>query len=188
TWGVAKQVSLTAVRVLDCSGYGFYDDAIEGIDWVTAHRVLPAVANLSFAGSASQALDDAVTSSVASGVVYVVAAGNSNGANACNYSPARTPNAITVGATDGTDRRASYSSQGACVDIFAPGSDVTSAWIGSDTDTQTLSGTSMATPHVAGAAALYLSVNPTAFPAEVAAALTATGTPRVVSDLADGGA
>jgi len=179
TYGVAKQVNLFAVRVLDCGGSGTFSGVIAGIDWVTANRVLPAVANMSLGGGAYQAVDDAVTNSVASGVVYAIAAGNST-SDACNFSPARTPAALTVGATDGTDSRAYYSNYGTCLDIFAPGSGVTSAWNTSDTATNTISGTSMATPHVTGAAALYLGANPAATPADVAAALTANATPDAV--------
>ncbi|HZH77536.1 MAG TPA: S8 family serine peptidase [Archangium sp.] len=171
TWGVAKQVNLFAVRVLDCAGSGSYAGVIAGVDWVTQNHVKPAVANMSLGGGASQAVDDAVAASIASGVVYAVAAGNDNG-NACLKSPARTPNAITVGSTTTTDARSSFSNFGTCVDIFAPGSNITSAWYTGDTATNTISGTSMASPHVAGAAALYLGTNPTATPEQVTSVLT----------------
>jgi len=171
TYGVAKDVHLFAVRVLSCEGSGTLSGVIEGVDWVTANRVLPAVANMSLGGSAAQALDDAVAASVASGVVYAVAAGNS-ATDACYFSPARTPAAITVGAIDSTDSRAYFSNYGTCVDIFAPGVGVLSAWNTSDTATNTISGTSMASPHVAGSAALYLELHPAATAAEVATALT----------------
>ncbi|HVE81762.1 MAG TPA: S8 family serine peptidase [Myxococcales bacterium] len=185
TYGVAKSVSLFAVRVLDCTGAGSFSGVIAGIDWVTANRVLPAVANMSLGGGASQSVDDAVTGSVGSGVVYAVAAGN-DGADACATSPARTPAALTVGATTTSDARASFSNTGACVDLFAPGSGVTSAWNTSDTDINTISGTSMATPHVTGAAALYLGVNPTASPAQVASVLLANATPDAISSAGAG--
>jgi len=185
TYGVAKQVNLFAVRVIDCNGSGSISSVIAGIEWVTIHRVLPAVANLSLDTGVSQGIDDAVATSVASGVVYAVAAGN-NGEDACGTSPARAPTAITVGATDSTDARAYYSNYGPCVDLFAPGYDITSAWITSDTAVYTGSGTSVATPHVAGAAALYLGVHPAATPAEVTAALIDRGTPGMVSDTGRG--
>lgn len=172
TYGVAKSVKLYGVRVLDCFGSGSFSDVVEGIEWVTAHHVKPAVANMSLGGPVSQAIDDAVAASVAAGVTFVVAAGNEN-TNACNGSPARVPAAITVGATDNADNRASYSNYGACVDIFAPGTDITSLWYNSATATQTISGTSMASPHVAGVAALYLAQHPNALPADVSAALVA---------------
>lgn len=171
TWGVAKAVTLHAVRVLDCGGSGTYEGVIAGVDWVTANHQSPAVANMSLGGGASQAVDDAVTASIASGVVYAIAAGNDSG-DACTKSPARTPNAVTVGATDRTDARASYSNYGTCVDIFGPGTGITSSWYTNDTATNTISGTSMATPHVAGAAALYLSTNLTASPEQVTSVLT----------------
>lgn len=166
TWGVAKNTSLVAVRVLDCNGSGTTSGVIAGVDWVTANHVKPAVANMSLGGGASTTLDNAVQNAVAAGVTFAVAAGNSN-ANACNYSPARASSAITVGATTSTDARASYSNFGICLDIFAPGSSITSAWYTSNTSTNTISGTSMASPHVAGAAALYLQGNPGASPAAV---------------------
>jgi PKD repeat protein len=169
------------VRVLDCNGFGAFDGVIAGVDWVTAHHQSPAVANMSLGGSASQALDDAVTNSIASGVVYAIAAGN-DGGDACLKSPARTPNAITVGATDSTDARATYSNFGTCVDIFAPGTGVTSSWNTGDGAMKTISGTSMATPHVAGAAALYLGTNPTASPAQVTSMLTNLASAGKVGD------
>jgi aqualysin 1 len=175
TYGVAKGVTLHAVRVLDCAGNGTDSTVIAGIDWVTANRISPAVANMSLGGGASPTLDTAVQNSINAGVTYAIAAGN-DGLNACNYSPARVAAAITVGSTTSTDARSSFSNYGTCVDLFAPGSSITSAWYTSDTATNTISGTSMATPHVAGVAALYLQNNPTASPATVAGAITSTAT------------
>lgn len=177
TWGVAKGVSLTPVRVLDCTGSGSWSGVIAGIDWVASSTLRPAVANLSLGGNASASVDAAVAGAVSKGVTMVVAAGNSN-LDACNYSPAREPSAITVGASNSLDSRANYSNIGACVDIFAPGSGITSAWNTSATASNTISGTSMASPHVAGIAALTLAANPAASPAAVAAALTSTATPN----------
>jgi len=156
TYGMAKKVTIHPVRVLDCNGSGTTSGVVAGMDWVTANRVKPAVANMSLGGGASTAMDDATNRMINAGVITVVAAGNDN-ANACNYSPARVAAAITVGATDKTDARASYSNYGSCLDIFGPGSSITSAWHTSSSATNTISGTSMATPHVAGAAALFLS-------------------------------
>jgi subtilisin family serine protease len=184
TYGVAKSVSLVAVRVLGCNGSGSTSGVIAGVDWVTANHRSPAVANMSLGGSLSSALDQAVTNSIASGVTYGVAAGNGNflgiAQSACNSSPADVPNAITVSATDNTDTKASWANYGTCVDIFGPGVNITSSWYTSPTATNTISGTSMATPHVVGAAALYLQGNPTATPAQVTSALTGNATPNVV--------
>jgi subtilisin family serine protease len=185
TYGVAKAVNLVAVRVLDCAGSGTTTGVISGVNWVTANHAPRAVANMSLGGGASTALDDAVNNSVASGVTYVVAAGNS-GKPACNASPARAVNALTVGATDTQDRRASWSNWGSCLDIFAPGVSITSAWNTNNTATNTISGTSMASPHVAGAAALYLSFQVGATPAQVAAALTGNATAGVVGNAKTG--
>ncbi len=170
TYGVAKSVSLRAVRVLNCTGSGSTSGVIAGVNWVTQNRVLPAVANMSLGGAPSAALDTAVQNSINSGVTYAVSAGGSN-SDACGASPARVAAAVTVGATTTTDARASYSSFGTCLDLFAPGSSITSAWYTSNTATNTISGTSMATAHVAGAAALYLQANPGASPATVRNAL-----------------
>ncbi|MFK4155510.1 S8 family peptidase [Streptomyces fungicidicus] len=170
TYGVAKKAKIVAVRVLDNNGSGTTAGVIAGVDWVTANHSGPSVANLSLGGGASSTLDTAVRNSIASGVTYAVAAGNSS-ANASSYSPARVTEAITVGATTSTDARASYSNYGSVLDVFAPGSSITAGWHTSDTATSTISGTSMATPHVAGAAAVYLAGHTSATPAQVASAL-----------------
>ncbi|MGW5668311.1 S8 family serine peptidase [Micromonospora sp. NPDC003776] len=175
TYGVAKGVRLIAVKVLNCSGSGSTSGVISGVNWVTSNAVKPAVANMSLGGGASSTLDSAVANSISSGVTYGIAAGNSS-ANACNYSPARVASAITVGATTSSDARASYSNYGSCLDIFAPGSSITSDWSTGDTATNTISGTSMATPHVVGAAALVLGANPSYTPAQVASYLTTNAT------------
>nr|MDT0659609.1 S8 family peptidase [Micromonospora sp. DSM 115978] len=182
-YGVAKNVTLVGVRVLNNSGSGTYAQVIAGIDWVTADHDPGelAVANMSLGGPFDQAVNDAVARSIADGITYGIAAGNS-GANACSYSPASVPAAITVGATTSTDARASYSNIGSCLDIFAPGSAITSAWIGSDTATRTINGTSMAAPHVTGAAALALAANPTYTPQQIRDLLVGQATPNVVTN------
>jgi aqualysin 1 len=166
TYGIAKSVRLFAVRVLDCGGSGSNSGVIAGVDWVTANHISPAVANMSLGGGVSTALDTAVNNSINSGVTYAIAAGNSN-VNASNSSPARVAAAITVGSSTINDARSSFSNFGSVVDIFAPGSSILSSYNTSDTATATLSGTSMATPHVAGVAARFLQSNPGASPATV---------------------
>jgi subtilisin family serine protease len=187
TWGVAKNVTLVAVRVLDSSGNGTNSGVIAGVDFVTSNHQAgqPAVANMSLGGGASSALDTAVTNAVNDGVTFAVAAGNES-QNACNVSPARAAAAITVGSTTTSDARSSFSNFGTCVDIFAPGSSITSAWRTSDTATNTISGTSMASPHVAGVAALFLETNPTASPATVTAAIINNSTPNKVTNAGTG--
>jgi subtilisin family serine protease len=159
TWGVAKKVTIIAVKVLNGAGSGTFEGVVAGVNYVTAHHKAnsktTSVANMSLGGGATPTLDEAVEQSSLAGCVHVVAAGNS-AANACNYSPARAPSAITVGATTNTDARASFSNTGPCVDTFAPGNLITSSWIGSDTATNTISGTSMASPHVAGIVAVRI--------------------------------
>jgi len=186
TYGVAKAVTFKAVRVLDCGGSGTWSGVIAGLDWVTANHAGPAVGNMSLGGGASASVDDAVKRTIASGVAMAVAAGNGNVAgraqDACKYSPARVPEAMTIGATTKTDAKTSWSNYGNCVDWFAPGSGITSAWIGSgNTETNTISGTSMAAPHTAGVAALYLQSNTGASPQTVREALYANTSKGVVT-------
>ena len=185
TYGVAKRAIVHGVRVLGCSGSGANSGVVAGIDWVARNAQKPAVANMSLGGGASNATDSAVQRAVSAGVTMVVAAGNSN-ANACGASPARAPNAITVGATTRNDSRSGFSNFGTCVDIFAPGSGITSAWYQSNTQTRTISGTSMASPHVAGAAALYLGSNRNASPAQVTRAIVNSATRNKVRDARNG--
>ena len=158
TYGIAKGVSIYGVKVLDCRGSGTWSGVISGMDWVAANHRKPAVANLSLGGGANQSVDDAASRLSDAGVFVAIAAGNDN-ANACNYSPARAARTTTVAASTSTDAKASYSNFGSCVEMYAPGSSITSAWHTSSTGTNTISGTSMATPHVAGVAALYKAVN-----------------------------
>jgi len=176
TYGVAQAVSLVAVRVLDCGGSGSWSGVVAGMDHVAGTTARPAVANMSLSGGYSQAVNDAIGRMTAAGVTVAVAAGNGNTGgipqNACNSSPASAPSAITVGSTTKTDTESSFSNYGTCVDILAPGSGITSAWYTSDIATNTISGTSMATPHVAGVAALHLGANPGATPAATWAAIS----------------
>ncbi len=185
TYGVAKGATLYAVRVLDCNGYGTDAGIIAAIDWINQNRVLPAVVNMSLTGPATTALNDAIQNSINAGVTYAVAAGNQSD-DACNYSPASAPQALTAGATDKFDGKASYSNFGSCLDLFAPGTNITSDFYTSDVALGTLSGTSMASPHVAGAAALYLGANPAASPADVAQALKSYATSGVLSGIGTG--
>ena len=186
--GVAKDVTLVAVKVLNCTGTGSFAGVAAGIDWVTGQHQpgQPAVANISLGSAGSDsATETAVRNSIADGVVYAIASGNS-GSNACNFTPARVAEAITVNATTTTDTRASFSNFGTCTDLFAPGQGITSAWSTGNTATNTISGTSMAAPHVAGAAALLLSVTPTATPATIASQLVANTTANKVTNAGTG--
>ncbi|MFT7834805.1 S8 family serine peptidase [Saccharothrix sp. BKS2] len=185
--GVAKEVRLVAVKVLNCAGSGTTAGVVNGVNWVTQNAVKPAVANMSLGGGVDTALDTAVRNSIAAGITYAVASGNSN-ANACNYSPARVAEALSVNASTNTDARASFSNFGTCTDLFAPGQNITSAWHTNDTATNTISGTSMASPHVAGAVALYLAANPTAAPPAVNAAIVAAATSDKISSPGTGSA
>ncbi|MET7308003.1 S8 family peptidase [Streptomyces sp. NPDC005134] len=185
TFGVAKKAKIVAVRVLDDSGSGTTEQVVAGIDWVTAHHEGPSVANMSLGGSADPALDAAVQKAIVSGVTFAVAAGNES-ADASEGSPARVPEAITVASSTVEDEQSSFSNYGPVVDIYAPGSDITSSWNDSDDATNTISGTSMATPHVVGAAAVYLAGHPDATPAEVATALTDGATPDAISNATEG--
>ena len=179
-YGVAKRATLHPVRVLGCNGSGTNAGVIAGVDWVTANHIAPAVANMSLGGGASAALDTAVSNSIAAGVVYALSAGNDN-ADACGQSPGRTPAGITVGATDNTDTRASFSNFGSCVDLFGPGVSITSASSTSNSGTVVLSGTSMSSPHVAGAAAIIRGANPTLTPAAVTDRLLGDATLGIVT-------
>ena len=181
TYGVAKNVKLVPVRILGCDGSGASSNVIAGLDWILKNGSKPAVVNMSLGGAASSSLDSAVENLYNNGYVMVVAAGNSN-TDACTSSPARTSNAITVAATDNTDTRASYSNYGSCVDIFAPGSQINSSWIGSNTATKVLNGTSMATPHVAGVVAELLQSTPTATPQTITSNLLNQATSDVVKN------
>ncbi len=186
TYGVAKSAMLRGVRVLDCTGNGSTSGVIAGVDWVRLNHIAPAVANMSLGGGVSSALDTAVNNLHNANVTIAVAAGNDNGANACNNSPARAANAITTGSTTTTDARSSFSNIGTCLDIFAPGSGILSAWYTSNTATATLSGTSMASPHVAGVAALYKQANPSASSTTVRNAIVNNATTNVVTNAGSG--
>ncbi len=182
TWGLAKQATVHAVRVLGCTGTGSNSDVIAGVDWVAQNHVAPAVANMSLGGSDSAALDSAVRNAVNAGITFAVAAGNDD-ANACSGSPNKVAEALTVGSTTAADQRSSFSNWGACVDIMAPGSDITSAAHDNNSGTATMSGTSMASPHVAGAAAVYLSRFPDAAPGDVFSGLLAEASDGRLGDL-----
>ncbi|MCX5195767.1 S8 family peptidase [Streptomyces sp. NBC_00249] len=183
--GVAKKTKLVAVRVLDDNGSGTTEQVVAGIDWVAKNHSGPSVANMSLGGGADEALDEAVRRAIASGVTFAVAAGNES-ADAGQGSPARVREAITVASSTIDDAQSSFSNFGSVVDLYAPGSDITSAWNDSDTGTKTISGTSMATPHVVGAAAVYLAGHPSATPAQTAAALTASATTGAVTNPSTG--
>jgi len=181
-YGLAKAAKVVAVKVLNCQGSGTTAGVVSGIDWVTANAVKPAVANMSLGGGADATLDAAVRRSIASGVTYAIASGNSN-TDACSTSPARVAEAITVNSSTNTDARSSFSNYGSCTDIYAPGSNIVSAWNTNDTATNNISGTSMATPHVAGAAALWLATHPADAPAAVWAGLNAASTPNKITNV-----
>lgn len=185
TWGLAKAANVFGVRVLDCQGSGTTESVVAGIEWVTENAQKPAVANMSLGGPADDVLDAAVAESVAAGITFVVAAGNES-SDACGVSPAKEPTAITVGASDNADAQAEFSNYGTCLDLYAPGVDVESVGIGDPAATDTMSGTSMASPHAAGGAALFLAANPEATPEEVAAALTESATPDKVTNPGEG--
>ena len=178
-YGIAKAASVVPVRVLGCNGSGTMSGVLAGLDWVAVNAVRPAVVNMSLGGGLSYTLDRAVANVVSRGISVAVAAGNSN-VDACNSSPAREPSAISVGATASNDARASYSNWGRCLDIFAPGSSITSAGIYSNTSVTTMSGTSMAAPHVAGNVALLLQSQPSLIPSQVAQLIKSRATPNKV--------
>ncbi|MBP2405749.1 S8 family peptidase [Streptomyces syringium] len=183
--GVAKKAKIVAVRVLDANGSGSTEQVVAGIDWVVKNHKGPSVANMSLGGGADEALDAAVKRAVAAGVTFAVAAGNES-SDAGKGSPSRVPEAITVASTTKDDQQSDFSNYGSVVDLYAPGSDITSAWNDSDSGTKTISGTSMATPHVAGAAAVYLGGHKDATPEQVAGALTKGATPDKVSNPSEG--
>ncbi|MBW1596851.1 S8 family peptidase [Streptomyces sp. JJ38] len=181
--GVAKNATVVGVRVLDDNGSGTTAQVVAGIEWVAENASGPSVANMSLGGGVDPVLDEAVKNAIAAGVTFAVAAGNES-QDATNVSPARVEEAITVGATDDADGMASFSNYGAPLDLFAPGVDITAAW--NDGSTKTISGTSMATPHVAGVAALYLADNGEATPEQVSQALTDAASPDVVTNPGQG--
>ncbi|MGW1881378.1 S8 family peptidase [Streptomyces sp. NPDC001970] len=183
--GVAKKAKIVAVRVLDDSGSGTTEQVVAGIDWVTQNHQGPSVANMSLGGSADPALDEAVRKAIASGVTFGVAAGNES-SDASQGSPARVEEAVTVASSTKDDKQSDFSNFGPVVDLYAPGSDITSAWNDSDEGTKTISGTSMATPHVVGAAAVYLAAHQDATPEQVAKALTDGATPDKIGNPSEG--
>lgn len=185
-YGVAKAVDLWSVRIFDCNAIGSTGDVISGINWVINNRVGPSVINMSLIGDKYDPLNTAVDNAVAAGITVVAGAGNNSGSNACNYSPAGIPSVITVGASDSNDARATFSNIGSCVDVFAPGVSITTADIASPTALALTNGTSMATPHVAGVAALYLQKNPSATPQDVASTIITSSTPSVLTDIGTG--
>ena len=181
TFGVAKKTTLIPVRVLDCAGSGLYSSVIAGLNWIAGNYIPgePAVVNMSLGGPASSTLDEAVNNLISKGLSVVVAAGNDN-LNACDYSPARTPDAITVGATNTDDSRASYSNFGSCLDIFAPGTSIPSTWLGVNYYS-ILSGTSMAAPHVAGVIVRFLAQYRGLTPAQVTKSIKTSSTKNLVT-------
>ncbi|MFD3806810.1 S8 family serine peptidase [Streptomyces sp. NPDC058611] len=183
--GVAKKAKIVAVRVLDDNGSGSTEQVVAGIDWVTQHHSGPSVANMSLGGGADEALDEAVRRAIAAGVTFGVAAGNES-SDAGQGSPSRVPEAVTVASSAADDSQSPFSNFGSIVDLYAPGSDITSAWNDSDTGTKTISGTSMATPHVVGAAAVYLAGHKGASPAEVTEALTSGATAGKITNPSSG--
>ncbi len=187
TYGIAKSATIVPVRVLDCAGSGTYSSVIAGLDWIAASAPsgVPAVVNMSLGGPASSTLDAAVKNLINRGISVVVAAGNSN-TDACTASPARVAEAITVGGTTIIDSRASYSNFGTCLDLFAPGSAITSAWTGSASATNTINGTSMASPHVAGIIARFIAANPSLSPSQVASSLKSGATQGVIGSVGSG--
>ena len=179
--GVAKKAKIVAVRVLDDNGSGTTEQVVAGIDWVTKNHKGPSVANMSLGGGVDEALDEAVRKAIASGVTFGVAAGNES-SDASQGSPSRVEEAITVASSTKEDAQSDFSNFGKVVDIYAPGSDITSAWNDSDEGTKTISGTSMATPHVVGAAAVYLAGHQDSTPEQVAKALTDGATADKISN------
>lgn len=184
-YGVAKNVNLISVRVFSCVGITTWSRLIMAVDWITENAVEPAVVNMSIGGMAEEAMDIAIENSIATGIHYVLAAGNNN-SDACNFSPARTPGALTVGASTISNEKASFSNYGDCLDIYAPGQNIISAFIEDDTSSRSFSGTSMAAPHVAGLAALYLEKNPNSSPADLHEAIINNSTPGIIKEVPSG--
>lgn len=184
-YGVAKNVNLISVRVFSCVGITTWSRLIMAVDWITENAVEPAVVNMSIQGEAADPIDLAIENSIASGITYVIAAGNYN-SDACNYSPARTPGALTVGASTISNERAGFSNYGECLDLYAPGENIISAFIEDDTSSRSYSGTSMAAPHVAGLAALYLEKNPDTSPADLHEAIINNSTPGIIKEVPSG--